>query len=165
RVLFRSDIHVGELPEQPLQMMLRMNDGRQFSPVDSTVVKDSYHHRATVVRFPSRDDHGKTVMNENSSSFELIVHDPTVHVEQAMQWDLPIIYPKDLNNASDLSLPTVFGLLAGLLAVLSPCLLELTVYCTFALAGINVHQKDGVERGSGFHVMCTVLFVVAAFNV
>src|SRR5213593_4417236 len=160
-----EDIHVGELPEQPLQMMLRMNDGRQFSPVDSTVVKDSYHHRATVVRFPSRDDHGKTVMNENSSSFELIVHDPTVHVEQAMQWDLPIIYPKDLNNASDLSLPTVFGLLAGLLAVLSPCLLQLTVYYTFALAGINVHQNAGDERVSRFQVIRTALYFIAGFTV
>ena len=160
-----EDIHVGELPEQPLQMMLRMNDGRQFSPVDSTVVKDSYHHRATVVRFPSRDDHGKTVMNENSSSFELIVHDPTVHVEQAMQWDLPIIYPKDLNNASDLSLPTVFGLLAGLLAVLSPCLLQLTVYYTFALAGINVHQNAGDERVSRIQVIRTALYFIAGFTV
>src|SRR5206468_5244040 len=160
-----EDIHVGELPEQPLQMMLRMNDGRQFTPVDSTVVKDSYHHRATVVRFPSRDDHGKTVMNENSSSFELIVHDPTVHVEQAMQWDLPIIYPKDLNNASDLSLPTVFGLLAGLLAVLSPCLLQLTVYYTFALAGINVHQNAGDERVSRFQVIRTALYFIAGFTV
>ncbi|PYS08746.1 MAG: hypothetical protein DMG15_26025, partial [Acidobacteria bacterium] len=160
-----EDIHIGELPEQPPQMMLRMNDGRQFSPMDTTVVKDSYHHRATVVRFPSRDDRGKPVITENSSSFELIAHDPTVHVEQAMQWDLPITYPKDLNNGSDLSLPTVFGLLAGLLAVLSPCLLQLTVYYTFALAGINIQQNGADDRMARSQVIRTALYFIAGFTI
>ena len=146
-------------------MMLRMNDGRQFSPVDSTVVRDSYHHRATVVRFPNTDDRGKPVINENSSSFELIAHDPSVHVEQAMQWDLPIIYPKDLNNGSDLSLPTLFALLAGLLAVLSPCLLQLTVYYTFALAGINMQQNAAGGPFARSQVIRTALYFIAGFTV
>jgi cytochrome c-type biogenesis protein len=160
-----EDIHMGELPENPPQMMLRLDDGRQFSPMDSTVVRDSYHHRATVVRFPNTDDHGKPIVSERSSFFELIAHDPTVHVEQAMQWDLPITYPKDLNNGSDLSLPTLFALLAGLLAVLSPCLLQLTVYYTFALAGISMQQNSadaGLARGQ---VIRTALYFIAGFTV
>ena len=35
----------------------------------------------------------------------------------------------------------LFALLAGLLAVLSPCLLQLTVYYTFALAGMGVSRE------------------------
>src|SRR5216684_4293529 len=51
------------LPEQPPEMMLRTDDGRQFSPVDATVVRDSYHHRATVVRFPSTAEDGSPIIN------------------------------------------------------------------------------------------------------
>src|SRR5438093_1306938 len=117
-----EDIHVGDLPEQPPEMMLRLDDGRQFSPVDATVVRDSYHHRARVIRFPGKDENGNPLINAKSSSFELVAHDPAVHVQQTMQWSLPITYPKDLNSGCDLSLPTIFALLAGLVAVLSPCL-------------------------------------------
>src|SRR5262249_32906328 len=147
-------------------MMLRMNDGRQFSPADSTVVRDSYHHRATVVRFPNTDDRGKPVINENSSSLELIAHDPSVHVEQAMQWDLPIVYPKDLSDGSDLSLPTLFALLAGLLAVLSPCLLQLTVYYTFALAGISMQPRRTLDgTAARAHVVRTALWFIVGFTI
>jgi cytochrome c biogenesis protein CcdA len=159
-----EDIHVGDLPEQPPEMMLRLDDGREFSPVDATVVRDSYHHRATVVRFPARDAGGIPIINGRLSSFELMAHDPTVHVQQTMQWSLPITYPKDLNNGSDLSLPTLFALLAGLVAVLSPCLLQLTVYYTFALAGISM-QQDPVEHGPvRAQVIRTALCFIAGFT-
>jgi len=159
-----EDIHVGDLPEQPPEMMLRLDDGREFSPVDATVVRDSYHHRATVVRFPARDDGGTPIINGKLSSFELIAHDLTVHVQQTMQWSLPITYPKDLNSGSDLSLPTLFALLAGLVAVLSPCLLQLTVYYTFALAGISM-QQDPVEHGPvRAQVIRTALCFIAGFT-
>src|ERR1051326_8154853 len=65
-----EDIHVGDLPEQSPEMLLRLNDGREFSPVDATIVRDSYHHRATVVRFPAKDDAGNPVIASKSSSFE-----------------------------------------------------------------------------------------------
>src|SRR2546427_441642 len=159
-----EDIHVGDLPAERPEMMLRLDDGRQFSPIDATVVRDSYHHRATVVRFRSKDENGSPIINAKSSSFELIAHDPAVHVQQTMQWSLPIIYPKDLNPGSDLSLPTLFALLAGLVAVLSPCLLQLTVYYTFALAGISMQQtgaEHGLVRGQ---VIRTALCFIAGFT-
>ena len=65
---------------------------------------------------------------------------PATSAAQIMRWDLPIVYPKDLSE-SDLSLSTLFALLAGLLAVLSPCLLQLTVYYTFALTGIGMQHN------------------------
>jgi len=159
-----EDIHVGDLPAERPEMMLRLDDGRQFSPIDATVVRDSYHHRATVVRFPAKDEAGSPIINAKSSSFELIAHDPAVHVQQTMQWSLPITYPKDLNAGSDLSLPTLFALLAGLVAVLSPCLLQLTVYYTFALAGISMQQaaaEHGLVRGQ---VIRTALCFIAGFT-
>ena len=129
-----EDIHVGELGRTPPLMSLRLPDGRELLPLDREVLRDSFHHRASVVRFPKVD----------TTALTLIAHDPVAHLEQAMRWDMPIVYPKDATATPELSLGTLFALLAGLLAVLSPCLLQLTVYYTFALAGMGV---PGVVMG------------------
>lgn len=167
---------MGELPTSPPMAMLRLDDGRQFMPLDSSVLRDSYHHRATVIRFPSTDDHGNPLIEAKSSFFELLAHDSSGsmiqhgehmmdHGEQVMRWDLPIAYPKDLNQRTGLSLPTLFALLAGLVAVLSPCLLQLTVYYTFALAGISMQQNtlDGV--GARARVIRTAITFIAGFTI
>jgi cytochrome c biogenesis protein CcdA len=86
-------------------------------------------------------------------------------VEQTMQWTLPIVYPKEIPSETGLSLPTLFGLLAGLLAVLSPCLLQLTVYYTFALAGINMYQNAEDGMGTRAQVMRTALCFIAGFTI
>ena len=160
-----EDIHVGELPELPPEASLRVDDGEPVAPVDSTVVRDSYHHRVSVVRFPSHDAHGAPFINEKASSFDLVMHDPSTHSQQVMRWDLPITYPKDLKEA-DLSLPTLLALLAGLLAVLSPCLLQLTVYYTFALAGISMQQRSSMNAvAARAHVVRTALYFIAGFTI
>ena len=160
-----EDIHIGELPESPSPVTLRLEDGRQFSPLESSVVRDSYHHRATVVRFPNTDAHGKPIMNGKESFFELVAREPSGHGEQVMRWDLPIVYPKDPGIETDLSLPTLLALLAGLLAVLSPCLLQLTVYYTFALAGISMQQSSADMVGARAQVIRTALYFIAGFTV
>jgi cytochrome c-type biogenesis protein len=160
-----EDLHMGDLPESPLTMMLRLNDGRQVSPLDSAVVRDSYHHRATVVRFPSTDANGRPTIGEKASSFNLVAHEPSSHSEQVMQWNLPIVYPQDRTEGSDLSLPTLLALLAGLLAVLSPCLLQLTIYYTFALAGISMQQSSADIVAARAQVIRTALYFMAGFTV
>ncbi len=95
-----------------------------------------------MVRFAKADAEGRTLFDENSSTLTLVAHDPVAHVEQAMQWQMPIVYPTGLDGTG-LPLPTLLALLAGLLAVLSPCLLQLTVYYTFAVAGMSVQQGMG----------------------
>ncbi len=152
-----EDIHLGELPASPASVRLRLEDGREFDAVDCTIVRNSFHHRATVVRFPQ-------VINDRASFFELVAHQPADHSVQTMRWSLPITYPKDLKEGNDLSLATVIALLAGLLAVLSPCLLQLTVYYTFALAGISMNKRLedlAHERGN---VVRTALFFIAGFT-
>src|SRR2546425_12415554 len=69
-----EDIHVGDLPEQPPEMMLRLDNEREFQPVDATVVRDSYHHRATVIRFPAKNEDGSPIVGPNLWSSELITH-------------------------------------------------------------------------------------------
>lgn len=152
-----EDIHLGELPRTSPAVTLRLDDGRQLSPLDSEVLRDSYHHRATVVRFAD--------FSEDTSSMTLVAHDPAAHVERTMQWALPIVYPTDLHEETGLPLPTLVALLAGLLAVLSPCLLQLTVYYTFALAGMSVQQTPADLAGARARVIRTALYFIAGFTV
>jgi cytochrome c-type biogenesis protein len=158
-----EEIHVGVLPPSPPILTLLTEDGRRLQPLDTTLVTDSEHHRATLARFPRTDAGGVPVIDEGASFFELLAHDMTGHSEQAMRWDLPIVYPNETAE-SDLSLPTLFALLAGLLAVLSPCLLQLTIYYTFALAGMSMQQ--GVESaGARGRVVRTALCFMAGFTI
>ena len=160
-----EDIHMGALPKSAPMLMLRLDDGREVAPVDTEVLRDSFHHRATVARFPRSDRNGLPLFTEKTSWFQLIAHDHSVHLEQAMQWQLPIAYPKDLKEGTPLSLPTLFALLAGLLAVLSPCLLQLTVYYTFALAGVNMGYQTANLVGARARVIRTALYFVAGFTI
>src|SRR5436190_796494 len=159
-----EDIHLGELPLAPPAVSFHVDNEDPVSPVDSTVVRDSYHHRVSVVRFPTRDVEGKPLISQNASFFELATHQPADHSQQVMRWELPIRYPQDLREA-DLSLPTLFALLAGLLAVLSPCLLQLTVYYTFALTGISMERGLANPAGARAQVIRTALYFIAGFTV
>lgn len=159
-----EDIHAGELPTSAPTLMLRVDNGRQAKPLDSATVRSSFHHRATVVRFPNTDADG-TPMLEKASSFTLVAHERSTHSEQVMQWNLPIVYPNDLEDDSGISLSTLLALLAGLLAVLSPCLLQLTIYYTFALAGVSVQQSEtGIAVARG-RVVRTALYFMAGFTI
>ena len=161
-----EDIHVGALPKTPPMAMLQLVDGTQVSPLDTEVLRDSFHHRATVVRFPTTGAQGKPLFTDKTSSFQLIAHDPASHSMQTMEWTLPIVYPQKADTAgTDLSLPTLLGLLAGLLAVLSPCLLQLTVYYTFALAGINMGENPATVAGARGQVIRTALCFIAGFTI
>jgi len=159
-----EDIHVGELARTAPVLSLRLDDGRQVAPVDSERLTDSYHHRATVVRFRKADDAGTPLFDENGSSLTLVAHDPVAHVERTMAWTLPIVYPTGLEGTG-LPLPTLLALLAGLLAVLSPCLLQLTVYYTFALAGMNAQQGALDVAAARGRVIRTALYFIAGFTV
>jgi cytochrome c-type biogenesis protein len=150
-----EDVHVGEISKAAPQVMLQLADGRAIQPVDTEVLRDSSHHRATVVRFPQVE----------SSSLTLVAHDPAAHIEQRMAWNLPIVYPSNLQESTALTLPTLVALLAGLIAVLSPCLLQLTVYYTFALAGMSMQAKSIDSPAARAQVIRTALYFVAGFTV
>lgn len=167
-----EDIHLGQLSRTAPAVSLRLDDGRQVVPVDTEVLRDSPHHRATLVRFPKADADGAPLFDENRARLTLASHDPAAHVEQTMQWSLPIVYPTGLDGTG-LPLPTLIALLAGLLAVLSPCLLQLTVYYTFALAGMNARGPGPVAPADAAgdvaaarrRVLATALYFIAGFTV
>jgi cytochrome c-type biogenesis protein len=161
-----EDTHIGELPTSPPEVTLAVNEAKPVVAAERTVIRDSPHHRVTVVRFPRRDGYGQPLIGDTATSLDLVAHQPADHSLQAMRWDLPIVYPQDLKEA-DLSLPMLLALLAGLLAVLSPCLLQLTLYYTFALTGISMHQGTGTLPAPGIRaqVIRSALYFIAGFTV
>src|SRR6266571_7957245 len=180
-----EDIHMGELPEAPPTATLRLDNGEQLTAVDTTVLIDSYHHRVSLIRFPNTDAQGQPLIGGKRSYFELVAEEvqnqdgqtmrgaPMMQLmpgmqmpgAQIMRWDLPIVYPKNLKGA-DLSLPTLLALLAGLLAVLSPCLLQLTVYYTFALTGMNMQQRTSMDAMTArARVVRTAVYFIAGFTI
>jgi cytochrome c-type biogenesis protein len=161
-----EDIHMGMLPGSPPDVTLRLADGRQVPAVDrELLVGESPHHRVTVVRFAAADERGQPIIDDKAPFFELVAHDPTTHSRQVMHWNLPIAYPNDAAERSELSLPTLVALLAGLLAVLSPCLLQLTIYYTFALAGLSMQQTASNVVGARAQVIRHALYFIAGFTV
>lgn len=179
-----EDIHMGELPEAPPTATVRLDNGEELKAVDTTVLRDSYHHRVSVIRFPNTDAQGQPLISDKRSYFELVAEEsqnqdgeavrsasmmqmmPGMQMSgaQVMRWDLPIVYPKNAEG-SDLSLPTLLALLAGLLAVLSPCLLQLTIYYTFALAGIGMQQTTAGIVEARSQVIRTALQFIAGFTI
>ncbi|PYU21454.1 MAG: hypothetical protein DMG30_17530 [Acidobacteria bacterium] len=179
-----EDIHMGELPEAPPTAALRLDNGEQLTAVDTTVLRDSYHHRVSVIRFPNTNAQGNPLISEKRSYFELVAEEaqnqdgeavrgasmmqmvPAMEMSgaQVMRWDLPLIYPKNAKGG-DLSLSTLLALLAGLLAVLSPCLLQLTIYYTFALAGIGMQPTAAGIVEARSQVIRTALQFIAGFTI
>ena len=160
-----EDVHIGELPAAPPHASLRIDGADIVPPVDSTVVRASPHHRVSVVRFAKDPGSPAARIGGGASSIELMTHDMSTHSQQAMRWDLPIVYPANLHE-TDLSLPTLLALLAGLLAVLSPCLLQLTVYYTFAVAGISMHPHRTMDAAAArAHVVRTAVWFIVGFTI
>ncbi len=163
-----EDIHMGSLSTTPPPFRLRMDDGRTVAALDNDIVRDSFHHRATVVRFPLADAAGTPLFSDRTKAFDLVTDDhsmPGMVMEQTMHWSLPIVYPKDTLGAPELSLSTLFALMAGLLAVLSPCLLQLTIYYTFALAGVSMHQGMSDLPAARARVVRTALWFIGGFTI
>jgi cytochrome c-type biogenesis protein len=160
-----EDVHIGELPATPPHVTLRVDGTDAVMPIDNTVVRASPHHRVSVVRFAKDPGSRAALIGNGAASIELIAHDMSTHSQQVMRWDLPIAYPADLHE-TDLSLATLLALLAGLLAVLSPCLLQLTVYYTFAMAGISMQPRRALDATAArAHVVRTALWFIIGFTI
>lgn len=159
-----EDIHVGELSREPLEVVLQRDDGRRQVPTDKQTIRDSYHHRATVVRFRKFVPGSPPLRPEATSTLTLVTHDPSTHSLRTMQWVLPLVYPSHRRSDPGFSLGTLLAFLAGLMAVLSPCLLQLTLYYTFALAGVGLASAGADFNASRARIVRAALSFVAGYT-
>jgi cytochrome c-type biogenesis protein len=140
-VLFTEQTHATNLPAHPEPPALYVGE-RRVALVDSKVLADSVHHRATFYRF-ARDDafgNGHEVMTLRLAS------------GQEATWHLPLVVPDvDAAAAGPIGLGEQWGLilalLGGMLAAMWPCLFQLTVYFIPALAGVAM-QDSGASSGA-----------------
>jgi cytochrome c-type biogenesis protein len=140
-VLFTEQTHATSLPVHPDPPELYVG-GSRVALVDSKVMADSVHHRATFYRFARDDEFGKghQVMTLRLAS------------GQEASWHLPLVVP-DMSAAAagPIGLGEEWGLilalLGGMLAAMWPCLFQLTVYFIPALAGVAM-QDSGASKGA-----------------
>ena len=144
-------VHHGDLPAT-LAVNLRL-DGAPYQPTERTVLAEATHHRTTALLFAG-------VTPAALAGEHLIELGVGAATGAVLSWRTPIAYPDVVQGGFDWRL--VLPLAAGLLAVISPCLLQLTAFYLPTLAGITVGQGGKVDRR---RMLPYALSFVAGFTV
>ena len=132
-----DDTHYRDLPN--LVVRLRVDGATTYAPSESTTLADASHHRTTAWLFTELQP--ATLAAEHT--LELIVdggEGPAV-----LSWTTPIAYP-DVVQGGGIDLRLILPLAAGLLAAISPCLLQLTAFYLPTLAGLTVAEGGAIDR-------------------
>jgi cytochrome c biogenesis protein CcdA len=130
-------VHYGEL-ESRFAPILRVDGATLAVPSEVQVLADAVHHRTTVVSFTSIDPERL----REPHTFELLLPQNPGGTRDVLAWTTPIAYPDSVQSAG-LSLGLLLALAAGLMAAISPCLLQLTAYYLPTLAGVSAGAPDG----------------------
>ncbi len=166
-------IHEGVLPTDPPPAILKI-DGQQFNSLNATVLSTAEHHRVTQVLFPALDDNGSPLLTQSARNITLLLPiNGAVSEDGTFSWDLPLPYGAGAIGGSEvighqsMSLAAFFAILGGILAALSPCLMQLTVYYTAALTGSSVEGTTSPTSLTGVRssMMKTALFFIVGFTI
>jgi cytochrome c-type biogenesis protein len=164
-----ESVHYGSLPKQ-FAPVLRLDGNSLHVPSEVKTLTDAVHHRTSVVVFA---DVPATLL-DGTHTLELLLPETSTGQRTALQWYTPLDYPDAVEQPRALSLGLLFSLAAGLLAALSPCLLQLTAFYLPTLAGVNLDAGSGgtlsaapvkdlaVERR---RVMGTALLFILGFTI
>ena len=134
-----ENAHYTDLPHH-FAPILRI-DGTTLAVATPTVLTDSVHHRTTALAFL---DVPVSVL-AGDHTVELLLSGATGE-RMALAWQTPITYPEDIAGPAGLSLSLLLALGAGLLAVISPCLLQLTAFYLPTLAGVSATGRRTSPR-------------------
>ncbi len=170
--------HIDDLPSSPPEPRLRIGNAT-YSPADTTVLADSYHHRSTMVRF-AVGEFGEGALDAGAK-LEMVF--PALEgvqaVDNVVEWELPLMYSDEYASTdvvvggpdAGIDIPAVSGVavlavLGGLLAAMWPCLFQLTAYFIPAMAGMsmqNASQARGLRPKVG--VVKIAFFFVLGFTI
>ena len=131
-----ENVHYGELA-RTFAPILRMDDSTMLVPSEVRVLTDAVHHRTSVVVFEQLPSN----VVEADHSLELLLPTSAGGSRAVLSWATPIDYPDSLQPLG-LSLGLLLSLAAGLLAAISPCLLQLTAYYLPTVAGASMNASD-----------------------
>ena len=159
-----ESVHYGDLPKA-FAPVLRVDGNALHVAAETRVLNDAVHHRTTVLIF--RDLPQSLVAGGHS--FEMLLPPTADGNRTVLQWYTPIDYPDSVAQPATLSLGLILSLGAGLLAAISPCLLQLTAFYLPTLAGVSMDTAGagagtaaGGQRG---RVMLTALLFVLGFTI
>lgn len=136
-----ENVHYTDLPHH-LGLVLRIDGAQAAVPTETRVLTDAVHHRTSVFVFG--DVPASTLAGDHQ--LEMLVPMNTSNDRVALSWLTPVSYPSGLADPSALSLGLVLSLAAGLLAAISPCLLQLTAFYLPTLAGISADATSASRR-------------------
>jgi cytochrome c-type biogenesis protein len=125
-------IHDGNMPSR-FSPILQIDGEERHVPTDVRVLSDAVHHRTSVVVFGDVPvgivDQGHTM--------ELLLPQAKNGARATLEWFTPIDYPASVEQPSRLTVGLIASLAAGLMAAISPCLIQLTAFYLPTLAGVS----------------------------
>ncbi len=125
-----ESVHYGELSKR-FAPVLRLDGDSLHVPSEVRVLTDAVHHRTSVVIFGDLP----TQTLDAPHTLALLLPQDGAAPRTALEWQTPIDYPVSVQQPRGLSLGLLLSLAAGLLAAISPCLLQLTAFYLPTLAG------------------------------
>jgi cytochrome c-type biogenesis protein len=146
-------VHYGDL-EPRFAPILRVDGAWVAVPSEVEVLADAVHHRTTVVSFASVAPERL----QEAHTLELLLPQNPAGSRDVLAWTTPIVYPESAQGAG-LSLGLLLALAAGLLAAISPCLLQLTAYYLPTLAGVSVAPPGGTTSADNRRRILKTAFV------
>ena len=157
-----ENVHYGSLPHH-FAAILRLDGNNVYVASEVRTLTDAVHHRTSVVIF---NDLPATLLND-SHTVELLLPPASGDDWTVLQWYTPIDYPVSVQQPQVLSLGLLLTLAAGLLAAISPCLLQLTAFYLPTLAGVSVDTIDGGATASTHRrrVLTTALLFILGFTI
>ncbi len=157
-----ESVHYGELSKR-FAPVLRLDGDSLHVPSEVRVLTDAVHHRTSVVIFGDLP----TQTLDAPHTLALLLPQDGAAPRTALEWQTPIDYPVSVQQPRGLSLGLLLSLAAGLLAAISPCLLQLTAFYLPTLAGVsadaaNTGLSDSRRRR---RVLSTALLFVFGFTI
>ena len=157
-----ENVHYASLPAR-FAPILRLDGNSLHVPSEVRTLTDAVHHRTSAVIFADLP----TTLLEDSHSVELLLPQASGGDRTVLEWYTPIEYPTSVERPAELSLGLLLSLAAGLLAAISPCLLQLTAYYLPTLAGVSMDatQSNTALVGDRRRVLTTALLFILGFTI
>jgi cytochrome c-type biogenesis protein len=157
-VLVTERTHTANLPPtSPSPALFVSGSPREL--VNSKVITDSVHHRATSYRFARDEAFGKghQVMTLRVAS------------AQEATWHLPLMLPDTSSSSGEpaglgQSWALILALTGGMVAAMWPCLFQLTVYFIPALAGVAMREGGSSVPAGRRQVLRAAFYFILGFT-
>ena len=157
-----ENVHYASLPIR-FAPILRLDGNSLHVPSEVRTLTDAVHHRTSAVIFASLS---AAILNE-SHTIEMLLPQGNGGDRVALQWYTPMDYPINVEQPTGLSLGLLLSLAAGLLAAISPCLLQLTAYYLPTLAGVSMDapRTDTAPTADRRRVLTAALLFILGFTI